>query len=105
VRGEPDEAVRAALEAAAPRFMRVGDDGVEYEDPEIALDAADYTPNYISEPEAHPTGGWGIWLDCKGEPMPLMAGTLLRILVEELRRAGVTSIRIGPKARADGELR
>ncbi|RKN40557.1 hypothetical protein [Micromonospora endolithica] len=99
VQGEPDEAVRTALEAAANRFMCVGDDGVEYEDGEIALDDADYTPNYVSDPEAAPTGGWQLWLDCKGGVMPLMAGTQLRILVEELRRAGVTSVRIGPRMR------
>jgi 2-succinyl-5-enolpyruvyl-6-hydroxy-3-cyclohexene-1-carboxylate synthase len=41
-------------------------------------------------------------MDCKSEAYPLMAGTQLRILVDELRRAGVTSIQIGPGSDADG---
>jgi hypothetical protein len=98
VRGEPDEAARSALVAAARRLMCVGDDGVEYPDFEAAVDDAGYSPNYISDPAQHPGGGWQFWMDCKGEVYPLMAATQLRILVEELRRAGVTGIRIGPWA-------
>jgi|SRR5882757_3458379 len=98
VRGEPDEAVRNALVAAARRLMCVGDDGVEYPDVEAAVDDAGYSPNYISDPARHPGGGWQFWMDCKGEVYPLMAATQLRILVDELRRAGVTGIRIGPWA-------
>ena len=101
VRGEPDEAVRAAVDAATMRLYCVGDDGTEYADADTALDEADYNPNFVSDPEAHPSGGWQIWMDCKGEIYPLMAGTQLRILVDELRRAGVTSIRIGADPRAD----
>jgi hypothetical protein len=96
VQGEPDEAVRRALIAASDRLMRVGDDGVEYPDAETALDDGDYSPNYISQPERHPRGGWQFWMDCKGEVFPLMAATQLRILVAELRSAGVSGIRIGP---------
>jgi hypothetical protein len=96
VRGEPDEAVRRALIAAAERLMCVGDDGVEYPDAETAVDDAGYSPNYISEPEKHPDGGWRFWMDCKGEVFPLMAATQLRILVDELARAGVSGISIGP---------
>jgi hypothetical protein len=98
VRGEPDEAVRSALVAAARRLMCVGDDGVEYPDGEAAVDDAGYSPNYVSDPAQHSGGGWQFWMDCKGEVYPLMAATQLRILVEELRRAGVTGIRIGPRA-------
>lgn len=94
VRGEPDEAVRSALVAAARRLMCVGDDGIEYSDEESAVDDAGYSPNYISDPQEHPGGGWEFWMDCKGEVYPLMAATQLRILVDELRRAGVTGIRI-----------
>jgi hypothetical protein len=97
VRGEPDEAVRNALAAAAGRLMCVGDDGVEHSDEETALDEAGYTPNYISDPEEHPGGGWQFWMDCQGEVYPMMAATQLRILVDELRRAGVTSISIRPR--------
>ena len=96
VRGEPTEAVRSALDAAAQRLMRVGDDGIEYPDSEAALDG-NYSPNYVSDPEEHPDGGWRFWMDCKGEVYPLMVAALLRILVEELRGAGVTAIRIGPQ--------
>ncbi len=97
VRGEPGEAVRTALAAAAGRLMCVGDDGVEYPDAEAAVDDAGYSPNYISVPQEHPGGGWQFWMDCKGEVYPLMAATMLRILVDELRAAGVTGIRIGPQ--------
>lgn len=96
VRGEPDEAVRNALTVAARRLMCVGDDGTEHPDAEVSLDDAGYSPNYISEPQKHASGGWQFWMDCKGEVFPLMAATQLRILVDELRRAGVTGIRIGP---------
>jgi hypothetical protein len=97
VRGEPDEAVRSTLVAAAYRLMCVGGDGVEYPDVDDPDDAV-YTPNYISDPERHPGGGWQFWMDCKGGVYPLMAATQLRILVDELRGAGVTGIRIGPTA-------
>jgi hypothetical protein len=96
VRGEPDEAVRSALIAAARRLMCVGDDGAEYPDAESAVDGAGYSPSHISDPQRHPGGGWQFWMDCKGEVFPLMAATQLRILVDELRGAGVTGIRIGP---------
>jgi hypothetical protein len=98
VRGEPDEAVGEVLEAARVRLYCVGNDGTEYPDEDAAIEA-DYNPNYVSDPEAHPGGGWRIWMDCKSEAYPLMAATQLRILVEELRRAGVTAIRIGPDER------
>ncbi|MFE0462773.1 hypothetical protein ACFW1A_26315 [Kitasatospora sp. NPDC058965] len=98
VKGEPDTAVHSAVVAAAARFMAVGDDGVEYADPEEALDEAAYSPNCASIPTRHPAGGWHFGLDCKGEVFPLMAATQLRILVEELRRAGATDIRIGTRA-------
>jgi hypothetical protein len=96
VSGEPDDAVRDALTTAASRMYCTGDDGVEYEDGETAVDSADYNPNFVSEPEAHADGGWEIWMDCKGGSFPLMAATMIRILADELRKAGVRSARIGP---------
>lgn len=97
VRGEPNNAVRTGLIRAARRLMSVDNKGVEYpEDDEDELVEADYSPNFMSEPEEHPDGGWYYWMDCKGEVFPLMAATQLRILVDELRAAGVTAIRIGP---------
>ncbi|MCP2321668.1 hypothetical protein HDA40_000175 [Hamadaea flava] len=96
VAGEPGEAVTVALANAQLRMFLVGDDGTEYADIDEVLDA-DYSPNYVSDPEPQPDGGWSIWLDCKGEAYPLMAGTLLRILVGELRSAGVTTARIASR--------
>jgi hypothetical protein len=94
VRGEPDEAVRVAMTAARDRMFCVGSDGVEYADAEAALNEAEYSPNYVSDPEARPGGGWSLLMDWKGCRFSLMAATDLRILVEELRKAGATSIHI-----------
>ncbi len=94
VSGIPDDAVREALTAAGPRMFSVGDDGIEYEDGDVALDSADYNPNFVSDPEPHAGGGWKVWMDCKSEAYPLMAATMLRILADELHKAGVRSAQI-----------
>ncbi|NUR71446.1 MAG: hypothetical protein HOU81_11545 [Hamadaea sp.] len=98
VTGEPAGAVLAALENSLERLFLVGDDGTEYADVDAVLDA-EYSPNFVSDPEPHPDGGWSIWLDCKGEAYPLMAGAFLRILVGELRSAQVTAARITGRTR------
>jgi hypothetical protein len=92
----------AALAAAAARFMAVGADGAEYRTDEErwAAEAADsegrfYTPNFVSPVQPHPDGPW-LWLDCKDATMPLMARTMLRILVQELHRAGVGDALVRP---------
>ena len=95
VSGDPHDAVRAALIAAAPRLYCVGNDGIEYGDAEIALDSADYNPNFVSDPTSNVEGDWEIWMDCKGEAYPLMAATMLQIIADELLKAGVSSPRIG----------
>lgn len=84
----------AALSAAARRFRRVTADGRELTDDEeyeLALDSDDwddYTPNYVSDPELTEAGP-GVWCDCKGSTMPLMARAMLRIVVEEVYAAGL----------------
>jgi hypothetical protein len=97
----------AALAEAANRFSMVTADGREFtsEDElhqalsgEGSYDWRTYTPNYVSDVERHPDGPW-IWVDCKDGVMPLMARTMVRILVEELGTAGVGAGRIGPAPR------
>ncbi|MDG4801975.1 hypothetical protein [Micromonospora sp. WMMD980] len=86
---EPPGAARAALEAAALRFPLVNENGDETGEYDDGL----YTPNYVSDvrdDEAGPRLG----MDCKDGVIPLMARTDIRIVVEELRRAGATSGRV-----------
>lgn len=94
VSGNPDTAVRDALTAARWRLSCVGNDGVEYGDAETAVDSADYNPNFVSDPEPVADGGWETWMDCKSEAYPLMAATMLRIIADELHKAGVHSAQI-----------
>ncbi|MEV0005147.1 hypothetical protein AB0H28_23075 [Micromonospora sp. NPDC050980] len=86
---EPAEAARAALAAAALRFPMVNEIGAETE----ADDGELYTPNFVSAVRDDVNGPW-LGMDCKDGVMPLMARTDIRILVEELRRAGATAGRI-----------
>jgi hypothetical protein len=90
-------AARAALAAAAARFAVVAADGREFADGDelVAEDPHLYTPNSVSDPEDHADGPW-IYCDCKDGTMPLMARTMLRIVVEELRAAGVTNAQLRP---------
>jgi hypothetical protein len=87
-----------ALAAASRRFMYVTGDGREStpDDP-AGGDWRNYTPNYVSDPQDHPDGPT-IECDCKDGVMPLMARTMIRILVEELRTAGVDHAQIRPTA-------
>jgi hypothetical protein len=86
-----DDPARAitALNAAAPRLYRVADDGSVQTDLPAALTGPpgpSYTPNFVAVDEDIPL----IWLDCKGVVFPLMARTVLEIVIEELRAAGIT---------------
>ncbi|MGQ4379728.1 hypothetical protein ACN6K9_002898 [Streptomyces sp. SAS_267] len=88
---ESDEPARAvaALTAAEPRLMRVFEDGRELS-PEEAEDLWDeafppYSPNYAAVDATVPR----IWMDCKDGIYPHMARTALRIVMDELRKAGV----------------
>lgn len=87
-----------ALAAASRRFMYVTGDGREIpaDDP-IGGDWRNYTPNYVSDPQDHPDGP-AIECDCNDGVMPLMARTMIRILVEELHTAGVDRAQIRPTA-------
>ncbi|MCI4066610.1 hypothetical protein MRQ36_30255 [Micromonospora sp. R77] len=101
-------AAAAALSVAATRFLSVGWDGQEYltDEEGRAAESADtesrfYTPNFVSAVQPHPDGPW-LWLDCKDGAMPLMARTMIRILLQELRRAGVAEGVIRPAPRGSG---
>ena len=84
---DPARAV-AALTAAQRRLGRVLEDGRELP-PEGADDAlADtdlYSPNYVAVDDTVPR----VWMDCKDGMFPHMARTALRIVADELRRAGI----------------
>lgn len=86
-----DDPVRAivALIAAEPRLLCVFEDGRELslEDAEELWDEAmfPYSPNYAAVDPAVPR----IWMDCKGGVYPHMARTMLRVVADELRKAGV----------------
>jgi hypothetical protein len=85
-----DDPARAvvALQAAQVRCLFVANDG------RIVSDYAEltgppgpwYTPNGVFVDEDVPL----IWLDCKGGVFPLMARTVLEIVIEELRAVGIT---------------
>ncbi len=88
---ESDEPARAvaALTAAKPRLMCVFEDGRELS-PEEAENLWDevfppYSPNYAAVDATVPR----IWMDCKDGIYPHMARTALRIVTDELRKAGV----------------
>ena len=49
-----------------------------------------YSPNYGAVDESVPL----VWMDCKGEIIPPMARTMIRIVVEELRSAGFARARL-----------
>ena len=91
--------LEAALDAAARRFALVTADGREIEDHETLerllddggdLDPRDYTPNHVMATNAT------IYCDCKDDTMPLMARTMIRILVEELDAAGIVGAELKP---------
>ncbi len=90
VTAEPAGAARAALEAASSRFSFVYEDGEEFYGED---DGIRYRPNWVSDIYEDAVGPW-LTMDCKSGVMPFMARTDIRIIVEELRRAGATSGRI-----------
>jgi hypothetical protein len=98
ISADNDEA-EAALRAAAPRFALVTADGRELaagQKRDGSLDPRDYVPNHVSAPEATPDGPT-MWCDCKDGLMPLMARTMTRILVEEIRASGLDRAEIRPR--------
>jgi hypothetical protein len=85
---ESVERAANALMVVAERFMYVGFSGTEY-DPAGPIDREDYTPNtsrvHVDNEAAY------VSADTKGWLSHEMAGTMKRILVEELTRAGVSA--------------
>jgi hypothetical protein len=96
------DAAQSALQAASERLYRVGDDGVEFPDEAAMSVAGDtvYTPNYVGDPVVR-SDGVCIYLDTKGESAPPMLTTMVRVITEELQRAGVTQATIRPMTSAD----
>ncbi|MFJ9446603.1 hypothetical protein ACIRRH_32790 [Kitasatospora sp. NPDC101235] len=85
---DPARAV-AALTAAEPGLMHVFEDGRELS-PEEAEDVWEealppYSPDYAAVDASVPC----VWMDCKGLIFPHLARTALRIVADELRKAGV----------------
>ncbi|MFD8784437.1 hypothetical protein [Kitasatospora sp. NPDC059599] len=90
---DPARAV-AALTAAEPRLMCVFEDGSELS-PEEAEDVWDddrppYSPSYVTVDTEVPC----VRMDCKGGVFPQMARTALRVVADELRKAGVQRARL-----------
>ncbi|MFF3445758.1 hypothetical protein ACFYXJ_01305 [Streptomyces sp. NPDC002667] len=84
---DPARAV-AALTAAERRLGRVLEDGRELspeEAEDVMADTDLYSPNYVAVDDTVPR----VWMDCKGGMFPHMARTALRIVADELRKAGV----------------
>lgn len=100
-----DDVPRAAraVGIAAIRFCAVGDDGVEHPAWEELSDEV-YTPNFVS-PVYLTDAGLLVWTDCKGEVPAEMARAMLRVLVEELGRAGVGATVLRPEDMGDWQGR
>jgi hypothetical protein len=86
VRSTDHQAAAAALHAAALRFIRVDEVGEELED--WSNTGETYTPNYVSDVHMSSGGPW-LSIDTKGIVYPQMLRTMIRVLVEELRRRDV----------------
>jgi hypothetical protein len=82
--------------------MRITAEGRELADDELDQQGAygdhRYTPNYVSGPEPAEEGPT-MWCDCKDNVMPLMARTMIRVLIEEAQAAGLDNAHIRPKPR------
>lgn len=89
-----DDRATAALTAAARRFTTVTADGREL----AGNGNRDATPASVSDPEPAP-GGPTLSCDCGDALVPLMARTMISILAEELRAAGLDSVEIRPRPR------
>lgn len=94
VEGLPDEAVRRALSAAAVRFALVDAFGTEHADMADADDGETFTPGDVSSVTSK-AGRHAVRVDLDGADYPLLSLGLVRALVDELRRAGVTEATLG----------
>lgn len=91
-----DDRATAALTAAARRFARVTADGRELPADSNGNGNRDSTPASVSAPEPAP-GGPTLSCDCGDALVPLMARTMIAILAEEIRAAGLDSAEIRPR--------
>ncbi|MFF3215869.1 hypothetical protein ACFYYB_35300 [Streptomyces sp. NPDC002886] len=83
----------AALLAAESRLSCTFEDGREFsreEAEDVLCDTDLYSPNFVAVDETVPR----VWMDCKCGMYPHMARTALRIVADELRRAGVRQARL-----------
>ncbi|MFE2911154.1 hypothetical protein ACFXI0_06710 [Kitasatospora indigofera] len=100
VRSEDRERALAALTTAAEtRLWAVFEDGREVpadEAEDFFCDTDLYNPNHIGIDGTTTS----VWMDCKGGIMPLMARTMLRIVRDELRKAGVRTAHLHSPAPA-----
>ncbi|MFE4829326.1 hypothetical protein [Streptomyces sp. NPDC056672] len=84
---DPARAV-TALTAARGRLTCVFEDGREFppeEAEDVMTDTDLYSPNFVAVDDTVPR----VWMDCKGGMFPHMARTALRIVADELRKAGI----------------
>jgi hypothetical protein len=89
-----DDRAGAALTAAARRIATVTADGRE-----LSVEGPghpDVVPAAVFGPEPAP-GGPTLWCDCGDALVPLMARTMIHILAEEIRAAGLDSADIRPR--------
>jgi len=86
-----DDRAGAALEAAVPRLSRTGFGGYELgpcEQPDGTEDTE--TPHSVSPPSRHEEG-WSVHADTQSNMTVKMRDHMVRVLVEELERFGVTA--------------
>lgn len=112
--GPSPEQLMTALSAATTRMIRVRADGRELDPDDDDFDEddedddfdeddydedgfeADYTANYVSDPERFGDIVGISNIDTKGQRLPWMFRSYLRIVAEELRNAGAVPARIIP---------
>jgi hypothetical protein len=94
------EQLEAALDAAARRYELVTADGRQLDDHGALerlldhggdLDPRNYTPNSVTATNST------VYCDCKDGAMPLMARTMIGILVAELDAAGLRGAEVRPR--------
>ncbi len=94
--GADEARVVPALQAAARRWLFVTEDGEDLSrlaPDTLALGEAAgerFTPNFVFD-VYRAARGPALLVDCKGVVTPAMAKTFVEVVVQELRRAGVTS--------------
>lgn len=105
------ELAAQALEAATPRLSLVTFGGQEFETFEAWEAAVEengdnfeiWNANFVFDVERRRTGAFVV-LDTKGGTTGAMGRTVVRIVVEELRRKGVTTARLRPVTGSDHDV-